>query len=99
MNTQKIDFAGVMFSPEYRAELKAAIDACLKLSPEGDCYTGPHGPIGEWNVSQVTDMNSMFADSSGTKSFNQELSKWDVDKVTSMDNMFSGANAFNQDLS
>ena len=41
-------------------ELKSAIDACLKMSSEGDCSEGPHGPIGEWDVSRMTDMSHMF---------------------------------------
>ncbi len=51
-------------------------------------------PIGNWNVSGVTDMGSMFA---GT-SFNQDISRWDVSSVTDTSNMFSGS-SFNQDIS
>merc|ERR1719174_2518386 len=49
--------------PRSKEELKNAVDACLKLSPEGDCSTGPHGPIGEWDVSSVTDMRLVFSNS------------------------------------
>ncbi len=34
--------------------------------------------IGNWNVSNVTDMRSMFK---GAKAFNQDLNSWDVSKV------------------
>ena len=34
--------------------------------------------ISNWDVSNVTDMTSMF---NGCKSFNQDISKWNVSKV------------------
>merc|ERR1712032_638508 len=79
-----------------KADLKAAVTSCIKLSPVGDCSSGPHGPIGLWDVSGVTDMSSMFYPATY---FNQDLSAWDVSKVTSMSQMFAYAKAFDQDLS
>ena len=35
------------FSPGSEEELKSAVDERLKLSPKGDCSSGPHGAIGE----------------------------------------------------
>merc|ERR1719353_1135274 len=87
---------GICFLPHTRENLIAAVDACLNLSPVGNCSTGPHGPIGEWDVSQVTNMDNMF---NGAKSFNQDLCKWNVDKVTRMYGMFFQASDFNGDLS
>ena len=84
------------FPPQFRAELRIAIDDCIELSSDGDCSTGPHGPIGEWDVSRVTDMRGVFYNS---QSFNQSLSKWDVSRVTYMGAIFSGAQSFDQDLS
>ena len=52
--------------------LKRAVFACLKLSPKGDCPNGPHGPMEEWDVSSVTDMDKMFDD---TSSFNGYISQ------------------------
>lgn len=52
--------------------------------------------IDKWDVSNVTDMESMFADC--TK-FNADLSKWDVSNVTGMQNMFISCENFNSDLS
>ena len=52
-------------------------------------------PIGDWDVSSVTDMRYIF---NGATSFNQDLSKWDVSKVTDMENMFMRASAFNREL-
>ena len=66
------------------------------MSPIGDCSKGPHGSIGDWDVSAVTDIRSMFSEASA---FNQDLSKWDVSAVTAMGFMFNFASAFNQDLS
>ena len=37
-----------------RTELKAAVDACLKESIRGHCSKGP---IGSWDVSQVTNID------------------------------------------
>ena len=88
--------AGGSFSPKDREDLKRAADECLKLSPVGNCSAGPHGPIGSWDVSAVTDMNRMFLNA---RSFNQDLSAWDVSAVTDMWGMFWAAEAFNQDLS
>lgn len=52
--------------------------------------------INEWNVSNVTNMHSMFANA---KSFNTNISTWDVSNVKRMNNMFNQASSFNQDLS
>jgi surface protein len=52
-------------------------------------------PIGNWNVSNVTNMDAMFWEA---KSFNQPIGDWDVSKVTNMTDMFNGAIVFNQDI-
>ena len=53
-------------------------------------------PIGNWNVSRVTDMSSMFnANSNGGQLFNQNLNTWNVSNVKNMSFMFSGAQSFN----
>ena len=74
-----------VFSPQSKAQLKSAVDAHIKLCPQGDCSNGPHGPIGEWDVSRVTDMSGMF---SRARLFNGDVSKWDVSSVQEMDGMF-----------
>ena len=51
-------------------------------------------PIGEWDVSNVRNMESMFSASV----FNQLLNSWDVSNVLNMDRMFAFSN-FNQDIS
>ena len=83
------------FPPQFRSELKLAVDDCIGLSSDGDCSTGPHGPIGEWDVSRVNNMAFMFYNA---KSFNSDLSKWDVTQVTDMNNMFAFASSFTQEL-
>ena len=85
-----------MFSPQSRDELKSAVGECLQVSPFGNCSTGRHGPIGEWDVSRIADIRTMFATA---ESFNQDLSKWDVSHVTNMRAMFANAKSFNQDMS
>ena len=55
-----------------------------------------NGDISSWDVSNVTNMNSMFW---GCKSFNQDISKWDVSNVTDMVFMFNGCESFNRDIS
>ncbi len=52
------------------------------------------GDISKWDVSNVTNMNSMFAHSA----FNDDISKWDVSNVTNMGYMFAYSN-FNGDIS
>ena len=84
------------FSPRSRVQLKSAVDACLKLSPKGKCSTSPHGPIGTWDVSRVTDMSRMFA---RAKFFDSDVSRWDVSRVKNMRSMFLGATSFNGDVS
>jgi surface protein len=52
-------------------------------------------PIGEWDVSKVTDMSSLFKIA---KKFDQPLNNWDISNVIFMQEMFSGCSKFNQPL-
>ena len=58
-----------------------------------DQLTPFNQPIGNWDVSNVTDMSTMFFYSE----FNQPIDNWDVGKVTNMSHMFGGSN-FNQPI-
>ena len=58
--------------------------------------TAINTPINNWDVSHITDMQSVF---SRADKFNQPLDNWDVSHVKRTLHMFSGAKAFNQDLS
>ena len=51
----------------------------------------------KWNVSKVTDMNYMFADSEFTGE-NGDISKWDVSSVEDAEKMFAYSK-FNNDIS
>ena len=50
------------------------------------------GNIGDWNISNVTNLSNMFKKA---QNFNQDLSSWDVSKITNMNAMFSEAIKFN----
>ena len=84
------------FTPESNKQLQEAVSWVIEMDSAGDCSEEPLGPIGDWDVSDITDMGSMF---SRAYTFNQDISKWDVSAVTNMEYMFDGASAFNQDLS
>lgn len=49
-----------------------------------------------WNMSRVTQLNSMFA---SCATFNQNIQGWDVGYAINTSNMFSGCTVFNQNLS
>lgn len=55
-----------------------------------------YGHISNWDVSAVTNMNSLFF---YAIEFNEDISNWDVSNVTSMNKMFAHAHKFNQDIS
>src|SRR6056297_1081105 len=52
--------------------------------------------IGDWDVSNVTDMQGMFFEASN---FNQDIGDWDLSSVTQLEDMFANTTAFNQDIS
>ncbi|MDH5403019.1 MAG: BspA family leucine-rich repeat surface protein, partial [Candidatus Heimdallarchaeota archaeon] len=56
---------------------------------------GSTGNMNNWDVSNITNMASMFYVAT---SFNQSLNNWDVSKVTDMQTMFAGLNSFNQPI-
>lgn len=58
-------------------------------------YSDFCGDISGWDVSNVTDMSSMFH---AAKMFNCDISKWDVRSVEMFDSMFDGASIFNQPI-
>ena len=79
-----------------KAELKASVVACVEISPVGDCANGLNGPIGDWDMSRVTDLSGIFHEA---RAFNGDISKWDVSTIANMFGMFAGATAFNGDIS
>ena len=64
------------FQPENRSELKTAVDEWID---DSDSAFLKYGHISDWDVSNVSNMNSMFAYATD---FNQDLSSWDVSNVT-----------------
>ena len=54
------------------------------------------GTMPNWDVSRVTDMQSVFA---MREYFNGDISAWNVSSVTSMNQMFKYARSFNRDIS
>lgn len=52
-------------------------------------------PIGQWDVSRVTDMSFLFNEA---QEFDEDIGDWDVSHVTTMMGMFSGAESFNQPI-
>jgi len=54
-----------------------------------------YGPISNWNVSRVTNMDNLFK---GMGTFNDPLASWDVSQVTNMSYMFDNASSYNQPL-
>jgi surface protein len=47
--------------------------------------------ISKWDVSSVTDMNSMFM---GARGFSQDISKWNISKECFLKDVFNNAKAF-----
>merc|ERR1719163_2548848 len=93
MNT---GFSGGMSAFTSTDKLKSAIEACLTMDKNGDCFNSQYGPMAHWDVSRITDMSSLFH---SKKDFNGDLSKWDVSSVTNMAFMFLGATSFDGDIS
>lgn len=58
-------------------------------------YSDFCGDISGWDVSNVTDMTSMFH---SAKMFNCDISRWDVRSVEMFDSMFRNASMFNQPI-
>jgi surface protein len=69
--------------------------ADLFVSDE-DTAKNKYGPIEDWDVSGVTEMNNLFRVATA---FNADISKWNVSGVTDMQSMFYYATAFNQNIS
>ena len=92
-----ITFSTASYSQLTNDNFQQAINACLTSSPEdGLCLDSDYGTMPDWNVSNVTDMNSAF---SNRVDFNGDISAWDVSNVTNMKFMFNTASAFNGDIS
>ena len=63
------------FAPDTKTALKAAVKACLATKPDGtDASCDGNGPIGDWDVSKVTDFSRCtFATATSSKYTMQQL--------------------------
>jgi len=60
--------------------------------------SGFNQPVGNWNITGVTNLQRTFYGDGSTMSFNQPLSGWDTSNVTSMNSTFGFCKSFNQDI-
>lgn len=67
----------------------------VKKYMENETEKSKYVPIGEWNVSRVTNMSGLFWTN---VDFNENINNWDVSNVKNMSNMFYNAEKFNQPL-
>jgi len=76
-----------------KTTLMDTLEACLTTDPTGvGCQSSNGVAIKDWDVSQVTDMDSVFKERT---QFNANISVWNVGQVQTMYNMFKDAIAFN----
>ena len=78
--------------PITNANIKTAVDAWIANSSTA---TTTYGPISDWDVSAVTDMENLFK----ATNFNDDIGSWNVANVKNMFCMFTDATLFNQDIS
>ena len=79
------------FQPAGKATLQAAVDDCAN----NNICTVDNSHISDWDVSLITDMNSLFFN----RQINPDITKWDVSNVQSFAYMFGSNHVFNQDIS
>ena len=82
-------------NPLDKVVLGKEIDSLERLFEDSNRTNEQFKGIEGWDVSNVEDMDSMFA---SAYAFNQPLNSWDVSKVNNMSGMFYFAEGFNQPL-
>ena len=82
-----------IFRPSKPADLQTAVDLWVSNKPSA---LATYGEINNWDVSLITDMESLFFEK---ENFNDNISNWDVSNVTNMKKLFNEAASFNQDIS
>jgi surface protein len=80
-----------------KKELRRAVTKyCTFKAATMEEIAGSYGyPIDSWDVSQITDMSSLFED---MNSFNEHIGSWNVSNVTNMSRMFYNATVFNRKI-
>ena len=78
------------YSPETKEELREIIKKRIKEE-------GQELNLNDIDVSQITDMSSLFSDE--FRYFNGDISEWDVSNVKDMRFMFCYCKSFNKDIS
>lgn len=72
--------------------LRNAVDLWLE---DPEAAEREYGPIGEWDTSEVTNLDSLFQNQAN---FDEDISNWDVKRVTSMQYSFAACTYFNSPL-
>jgi surface protein len=88
-------FSGAAFGTT--AELLSAVDAfMLDSSATSDVAVTYGYPIGNWDVSRITDFDELFSGKRNPNMlvFNADLSNWDVSSATTMRAMFESTVSF-----
>jgi surface protein len=73
----------------------SGVTSMVRMFKNASSLTASGSSIGQWDVSNVTDMEEMFM---RANSFNQDIGQWDVSNVMDMKDMFAYAESFNQDI-
>ena len=82
-------------APLDNASIRRAVHA-LKDPSQVAAVAAEHGPIAEWDVSEVENFSRLFAHSTDSIT---DLSGWEVGNATNMNGMFFDAHRFTSDLS
>jgi len=82
-------------SPFNDASFKDAVAKYRKGLRDSDENDIGYGPIEDWKICGVSNIDNIFRDST----FNKDISKWDVSSVTSAMSTFDGASNFYHDIS
>ena len=88
-------FPYIEYLPLKDKEIYIAVYYYIKGGKSKDVIIKNYGKIGDWDVSQVTDMSRLFQHA---MYFNEDISRWDTSNVTNMESMFDLAKSFNQSI-